>query len=300
MLQRGHQIFMYLYIILHDEVYNRKKWKEIKCRRQTSCHFHFRSEYICPSSNAYTISSLALKSGHFNNLMHWCFHIFPRGGHHEDDLLQHPSPVAGQHGFCSSFYRGHQWLISTALEANADIDTHHAGLHTEPKWAELHSTGLVKHTYELPLEGLWKNDLRQSGACPRQWRHHSVTTATSGPRPWIMFCLWSGALVAELDCAAPPHLDKPGLWAMSLLSALCIVCGLMLHVSFSALNTHYCVPRKTISYQSKSQSLSASPLICNGTFLLCCNRFTLNTRICSSLRMYLNILTMIYEQIVYL
>lgn len=40
---------------------------------------------------------------------------------------------------------------------------------------------------------------------------------------------------------------------MSLLSALGLVCGLMLHVSLSALNTHYCVPRKTVPYQSKSQ-----------------------------------------------
>ncbi|XP_070688405.1 semaphorin-4E [Pempheris klunzingeri] len=37
---------------------------------------------------------------------------------------------------------------------------------------------------------------------------------------------------------------------MSLLSALSIVCGLMLHVSFSALNTHYCVPRKTVPFQN--------------------------------------------------
>uniref|UniRef100_A0A3B4WPZ5 Si:ch211-129c21.1 n=1 Tax=Seriola lalandi dorsalis TaxID=1841481 RepID=A0A3B4WPZ5_SERLL len=39
--------------------------------------------------------------------------------------------------------------------------------------------------------------------------------------------------------------------AMSLLSALSIVCGLMLHVSLSALNTHYCVPRKTVPYQNE-------------------------------------------------
>ncbi|XP_023260181.1 semaphorin-4E-like [Seriola lalandi dorsalis] len=38
---------------------------------------------------------------------------------------------------------------------------------------------------------------------------------------------------------------------MSLLSALSIVCGLMLHVSLSALNTHYCVPRKTVPYQNE-------------------------------------------------
>lgn len=38
---------------------------------------------------------------------------------------------------------------------------------------------------------------------------------------------------------------------MSLLSALSIVCGLMLHVSFSALSNHYCVPRMTVPYQNE-------------------------------------------------
>ncbi|XP_054458808.1 semaphorin-4E [Anoplopoma fimbria] len=38
---------------------------------------------------------------------------------------------------------------------------------------------------------------------------------------------------------------------MSLLSALSIICGLMLHVSYSALNTHYCVPRKTVPYRNE-------------------------------------------------
>ncbi|KAK5930952.1 hypothetical protein CgunFtcFv8_027146 [Champsocephalus gunnari] len=38
---------------------------------------------------------------------------------------------------------------------------------------------------------------------------------------------------------------------MSLLSALSIVCGLMLHVSVNALDTQYCVPRKTIPYQNE-------------------------------------------------
>lgn len=85
----------------------------------------------------------------FNNLMHRCFPIFPRRGHHDDDLLQHPSPVAGQHGFCCSFQRGHQWLISTALEAHADIDPQNEG---HP--LQLQSTGVVKHTHELPSEGL--------------------------------------------------------------------------------------------------------------------------------------------------
>ncbi|TNN66772.1 Semaphorin-4E [Liparis tanakae] len=38
---------------------------------------------------------------------------------------------------------------------------------------------------------------------------------------------------------------------MSLLSALSIVCGLTLHVSHAAPNTHYCVPRKTVPYHSE-------------------------------------------------
>ncbi|XP_018525695.1 LOW QUALITY PROTEIN: semaphorin-4E [Lates calcarifer] len=38
---------------------------------------------------------------------------------------------------------------------------------------------------------------------------------------------------------------------MSLLSALSIICGLMLHVSCSALNNRYCVPRKTVPYQNE-------------------------------------------------
>ncbi|KAF7665255.1 hypothetical protein LDENG_00149470 [Lucifuga dentata] len=36
---------------------------------------------------------------------------------------------------------------------------------------------------------------------------------------------------------------------MSLLWALSIFCGLLFHFSFSALNTHYCVPRKTVPYR---------------------------------------------------
>ncbi|KAG7233964.1 hypothetical protein INR49_028678 [Caranx melampygus] len=45
----------------------------------------------------------------------------------EHDLHQHTSQVAEQHGLCSSLWRGHQQLISTALEANTNIDIHHMG-----------------------------------------------------------------------------------------------------------------------------------------------------------------------------
>ncbi|XP_060933553.1 semaphorin-4E-like [Limanda limanda] len=38
---------------------------------------------------------------------------------------------------------------------------------------------------------------------------------------------------------------------MSLLKALSIICGLMLHVSLVASNTHYCAPRKTVPYQNE-------------------------------------------------
>ncbi|MED6280089.1 hypothetical protein CHARACLAT_007351 [Characodon lateralis] len=48
----------------------------------------------------------------------------------QNEVLQHPPALAVQHGSCSSFRRGHQQLISSALEANADIDTHQ--LQTEP------------------------------------------------------------------------------------------------------------------------------------------------------------------------
>lgn len=54
----------------------------------------------------------------------------------------------------------------------------------------------------------------------------------------------------------------PGLWAMSLLSALSLVCGLMLHVSFSTPNTHYGIPRKTVPYQSKLAWLSCLFFFC--------------------------------------
>ena len=63
------------------------------------------------------------------HLIDKCFHIFSRKWNHDHDHLQHPSPVARENGSCSSFQRGHQQLISSALEANTDIDTHHTGLH---------------------------------------------------------------------------------------------------------------------------------------------------------------------------
>lgn len=88
----------------------------------------------------------------FNNLMP----VSPRGGHHENDLLQHSSPVAGQHGFCSSFHKGHRWLVSTALEANTDIDTHHAGHRLQ---TALYSYWLTLRMCSL-LRGLWK---------PKKW-----------------------------------------------------------------------------------------------------------------------------------
>ncbi|KAM3619923.1 uncharacterized protein V6R79_015877 [Siganus canaliculatus] len=80
-----------------------------------------------------------------------------RGGCHEDDLLQHSSPIAGQHGFCSSLQRGHQWLISAALEANADIDTPHSGLGAELSQTQLHLRALLKHLHTIPAaEGRFK------------------------------------------------------------------------------------------------------------------------------------------------
>nr|XP_046246907.1 semaphorin-4E isoform X2 [Scatophagus argus] len=55
---------------------------------------------------------------------------------------------------------------------------------------------------------------------------------------------------------------------MSLLSALTLVCGLMLHVSFSALNPHYCVPRKTVPYQSELKSFTEKGVFNYSTMLM--------------------------------
>lgn len=110
----------------------------------------------------------------FNNWMHRCFHIFPRGGHHEDDLLQHPSPVAGQHGFCSSFQRGHRWLISAALEANADIDTRKRRTPTS-NWTEAGWAVVVKTYLLTAFRGSFEDDLCWSSPRPGQSHHRSVT-----------------------------------------------------------------------------------------------------------------------------
>ncbi len=236
-----------------------------KGEKMSQRRVHFKANILSILSifTLFQISAFSLffpVMGLFNNLMR----IFPRGGH-GDDLLQHSSAVARQNGFCSSFHRGQLWLISVALEAHANINTHHTGHphRTEPGQAELHSTGLVKRTGSLQRVFENKDDFYQTGTCVGQRHHHSVIAATSGLRTRTMFCLWSGASVAELDCAAPPHCDKPGLWAMSLLSALSLVCGFVLHVSFCALNSHYCVPRKTVPYQSKSHHLNASTPMCH-------------------------------------
>ncbi|KAM7388481.1 hypothetical protein PAMP_024652 [Pampus punctatissimus] len=55
---------------------------------------------------------------------------------------------------------------------------------------------------------------------------------------------------------------------MSLLSALSIICGLMLHVSFSALNTHYCVPRKTVPYQNELKMFHEEGIFNYSTMLM--------------------------------
>ncbi|KAM6921909.1 semaphorin-4E [Xenentodon cancila] len=55
---------------------------------------------------------------------------------------------------------------------------------------------------------------------------------------------------------------------MSLLSALCIVCGLMLHVCFSALHTHYCAPRKTVPYQNDLKSFREDGIFNYSTMLI--------------------------------
>lgn len=75
-------------------------------------------------------------------------------------------------------------------------------------------------------------------------------------------------------CSSSTLEEKTGLRAMSLLLALSIVCGLVLHVSFSALSTQYCVPRRTVPYQSKSQVLTASTLRHDILRLCCSSVFT--------------------------
>lgn len=55
---------------------------------------------------------------------------------------------------------------------------------------------------------------------------------------------------------------------MSLLSALSLVCGLMLHVSLGALNSHYCVPRKTVPYQNELKSFREEGIFNYSTMLM--------------------------------
>ncbi|KAM9357614.1 semaphorin-4E [Symphorus nematophorus] len=55
---------------------------------------------------------------------------------------------------------------------------------------------------------------------------------------------------------------------MSLLSALSLICGLMLHVSLCALNTQYCVPRKTVPYQNELKSFREDGIFNYSTMLM--------------------------------
>ncbi|KAM9848737.1 semaphorin-4E isoform 1-T3 [Aulostomus maculatus] len=55
---------------------------------------------------------------------------------------------------------------------------------------------------------------------------------------------------------------------MSLLSALIIVCGLMLRGSFGALNTRYCVPRKTVHYQNELKMFREEGIFNYSTMLM--------------------------------
>lgn len=70
--------------------------------------------------------------------------VFPRCCHRGHDSLQHSSSVAGQHGFCSSITRRQEALISSALEANADIDPHQEGLQTAQAVATCTSASSLK------------------------------------------------------------------------------------------------------------------------------------------------------------
>lgn len=55
---------------------------------------------------------------------------------------------------------------------------------------------------------------------------------------------------------------------MSLLPALSIICGLMLHVCFSAVNNGYCVPRKTVPYQNELKLFREEGIFYYSTMLM--------------------------------
>lgn len=55
---------------------------------------------------------------------------------------------------------------------------------------------------------------------------------------------------------------------MSLLSALSIVCGIMLHVALSTLNTQYCTPRKTVPYNNELKSFREDGIFNYSTMLM--------------------------------
>ncbi|XP_073332219.1 semaphorin-4E [Pagrus major] len=55
---------------------------------------------------------------------------------------------------------------------------------------------------------------------------------------------------------------------MSLFSALSLICGLMLHVSFSTLNTHYGIPRKTVPYQNELKTFREDGIFNYSTMLM--------------------------------
>lgn len=183
----------------------------------------------------------------------------------ENDLLQPLSSLAGQHGFCSSFQRGHQQLISSALEANADIDIHHSGhrLQTETTagWAASEWKAFKrvssKHIGLVPERHMFR--IVNSQQCNHIW------TETLDHVLSLIGCFGWQSWTVQLFHTR----DKPGLWAMSLLSALSIICGMMLHVCFSADYTGYTAPRKTVPLQSKSTILSCHQLSCPDTYLLC-------------------------------
>lgn len=85
------------------------------------------------------------------NVMFSLLTIFlsPRCCHRGHDSLQHSSSVAGQHGFCSSITWRQETLVSSALEANADIDPHQEGLQTAQAVAAHTSASSLK-TWRQP------------------------------------------------------------------------------------------------------------------------------------------------------
>lgn len=124
--------------------------------------------------------------------------VIPRCGHLEHDYLQRSSSVAGQHGFSPSITGQHEWLTSSALEVNADIDPHQEGPQTARPAVRHTSTSSLK-TWRRPSRSVQPffdetNLDPEPCLCSRSWacllgwcstfpQVHSTLTKVSHERP---------------------------------------------------------------------------------------------------------------------